>query len=87
ELSNCIEPFIKALPKKSALLLEEIDLKGKSQKEYAQSQGISYSTLKSRVQKSRAELRELFEECCVFSKDGNGNIKDFEAKSGKCKGC
>ena len=35
QLSQCIEPSIKALPKESADLLIAIDLQGQSQKEYA----------------------------------------------------
>ena len=87
ELSDCIEPFIRALPPEASELLTEIDLKGRSQKDYANSLGISYSTLKSRVQNGRKQLRELFEDCCNFSLDQNGAIIDFDPKSGNCKNC
>ena len=87
ELSQCIEPFIKALPKESADLLTEIELNGQSQKEYASKLGISYSTLKSRVQKGRRELQGLFEDCCRLSLDKNGAIIDFDPKSKNCKNC
>ena len=87
ELSGCIEPFIKALPPEASELLTEIDLKGRSQKDYARSLGISYSTLKSRVQKDRKQLRALFEDCCNFSRDQHGAIIDFDPKSGNCENC
>ena len=86
-LSRCIEPFINALPEDSSALLTAIDLHGQSQKQYAAEHGISYSTLKSRVQKSRERLRGLYEECCHLSLDKQGNVVDFEPKDSNCKGC
>lgn len=86
-LSRCIEPFINALPEDSSALLTAIDLHGQSQKDYAAEHGISYSTLKSRVQKSRERLRGLYEECCHLSLDKQGNVVEFDLKSGNCKGC
>lgn len=86
-LAQCIEPFINALPSDNAALLRAIDMEGKAQKQYAQEQGISYSTLKSRVQSSRIKLRSLFEECCHFSLDKHGNIVDYDPKNGKCHDC
>ena len=86
KLAQCVTPFIKALPKESADLLTEIELHGRSQKEVADKFGINYSTLKSRVQKGRKQLRSLFEGCCDLSIDKNGAIIDFDPKY-KCKKC
>jgi len=83
ELSECILPFIKALPKAQASLLSAIDIENKSQKEYAQNLGVSYSTLKSRVQKSRIMLKDVFDECCHFDVDFNGTVFDYERKDKK----
>ncbi len=86
-LSQCVQPFIKNLPDNTAELLTAIDLDNQSQKDYAANHGISYSTLKSRVQKSRKQLRAEFEACCHISLDRHGNIMDFTAKSPTCKKC
>ena len=86
-LAECIVPFIEALPSDTAELLTAIDINGQSQKSYAEALGISYSTLKSRVQKGRMELRAVFEKCCYFSLDRHGNLMDFDPKSGNCKNC
>lgn len=86
-LSQCVIPFINALSLESAELLTAIDLKGQSQVSYAEEHRISYSTLKSRVQKARRELRTLFEDCCHFTLDSRGNIADFEEKSKSCENC
>ena len=87
DLSDCILPFIKALPKEQATLLNAIDIENKSQKEYAQTLGISYSTLKSRVQKSRTMLKSVFDDCCHFEIDSKGNVFDYERKEKGCGGC
>ncbi|MGF1909405.1 RNA polymerase sigma factor SigZ [Vibrio kasasachensis] len=87
ELSQCITPFIQTLPHESAVLLGSIELEGMSQKALAEQQGISYSTLKSRVKKSRSELKKLFEECCELTLDKHGNVIDFQRKFAGCSRC
>ncbi len=86
-LESCVVPFIDALPSEMGRLLHQIDLHGVSQKELAVELGISYSTLKSRVQASRRQLRKLFEDCCDFSRDQKGNIVGFERKGSNCDPC
>lgn len=86
-LVDCIEPFINALPEENAALLMAIDIHGHSQKEHAAQLGIAYSTLKSRVQKSRTLLRGLFEDCCHLNLDQQGNIMEFTPKGTHCKKC
>lgn len=80
KLSLCIEPFIQALPEQSASLLLAVDIKGQRQKALAEEQNVSYSTIKSRVQKSRGDLKNLFEQCCNLSLDKQGNVIDCELK-------
>lgn len=88
DLEDCIEPFINALPEEQAKLLKLVDINGNDQKDLAKTLGINYSTLKSRVQKSRAELKKLFEGCCKFELDNRGNIIDYTQKtSSKQKKC
>lgn len=80
ELSVCIEPFIQALDERDAELLTAIDINGESQRQYAESLGISYSTLKSRVQKARAQLRSLFDNCCQMELDRQGNLMEYQSQ-------
>ncbi|ALO36628.1 RNA polymerase subunit sigma [Colwellia sp. MT41] len=81
DLLNCISPFINALPDEHANLLIAIDMNNQSQKEYAEQLGVSYSTLKSRVQKSRGLLKKVFDDCCHFKIDKIGNVYDYEVKT------
>ena len=83
DLSNCISPFINALPDEHASLLTAIDINNQSQKQYAEQLGVSYSTLKSRVQKSRALLKQVFDDCCHFKIDKLGNVYDYDVKTKK----
>lgn len=87
QLSRCVLPFIQALPADEAEMLTSIEINGLSQKEFAQKSGIKYSTLKSRVQKSRDKIHDLFKECCELSLDSKGAIIDFQAKGEHCNKC
>lgn len=87
QLASCIQPLMSSLSDSSAELLQSIDIEGKSQKEVAEELGVSYSTLKSRVQKSRTELKTVYEQCCRFSFDSQGAVMDYEAKQSKCNKC
>ena len=86
-LERCVEPFIAALPADTAHLLTAIDIEGQSQKNYAAENGMSYSTLKSRVKSGRDELRRVFDACCQMNLDAQGNIIDYQPKSDHCKNC
>ena len=77
----CLVPFIKALPEETAKALIAIDLEGQSQKEYSEIYGIPYSTLKSRVQTGRKNLKKLFQDCCAISLDRWGNVIEYEPKN------
>ncbi|WP_095498256.1 RNA polymerase sigma factor SigZ [Paraferrimonas haliotis] len=87
ELSRCIGTFLKGLPEESAQLLQAIDIEGVSQKAYAQQHGIPYSTLKSRVQTSRQQLKRLYERCCQYDLDSRGRLMDFHPRNNSCKNC
>ncbi|NMP32015.1 RNA polymerase sigma factor SigZ [Thalassotalea sp. M1531] len=86
-LAPCLSPFINALDEQSSQLLRDIELGDSSQKDYAENHNIAYSTLKSRLQRSRGELKKLFEQCCTFELDKHGNIVEFIEKSNNCNKC
>ncbi len=72
----CIKPFINKLPGtyKDALLITEFQ--NISQKELAKQLNISYSGLKSRVQRGKEKLKELILSCCTYEVDPYGNLLD-----------
>ncbi len=84
ELAGCLHPMIKALPEKyrEAVMLSELN--GLKQKEVARLLGISVSAAKSRVQRGRALLKQMLNECCRFEFDHRGRIIEYERKGGPC---
>lgn len=72
------------LPEKYRKAVEATDLKGASQKAHAEELGLPTSTVKSRVQRGRKMLGNLFHECCSYELDARGNIMDYTAGSDCC---
>ena len=70
----CLKSFINNLSPKyrEALILTELE--GNSQKETAEKLGLSYSGLKSRVQRAREMLKKSILDCCDYEFDKYGNV-------------
>jgi len=86
EFSNCIKPFVNQMHPVYRDALLQTDLGMLSQKEFAANQNISYSGAKSRIQRGRQQLLELFDQCCQFRKDKYGNVLSYQAKI-ECGNC
>ena len=76
-LADCVSLFIAQLPSPYREAITLVELEGKTAKEAAEMVGISVSGMKSRVQRGRAQLRELFERCCEIAVDARGKPTDF----------
>lgn len=74
ELAECVVLFVAMLPSpyREAIVLTEIE--GRTQREAAEMLGISLSGMKSRVQRGRRAIRELFEACCAIAVDTRGRV-------------
>lgn len=75
ELYNMsLMPFIQSLPTiyKEAIILSDIE--GVSQKDMAARFNISYTGVKSRVQRARKMLKDAILNCCNYKFDKFGNI-------------
>lgn len=86
-LASLVKPFMKQLPEEYREALILTDIEGLSQKELAERLGISYSGAKSRVQRARKKLKEVFEECCNIVADKYGNVQECLPRDRGCKGC
>jgi len=78
---KCVLRFVNELPEKYREAIVTTELGNLSQKEFAEKIGISYSGAKSRVQRAKEELRELFVSCCakeIPGSDGKLEFKDPE---------
>ncbi|HEU4733320.1 MAG TPA: sigma-70 family RNA polymerase sigma factor [Kofleriaceae bacterium] len=86
-LAGCVSLFVAQLasPYREAITL--VELEGKTAREAAEMVGISVSGMKSRVQRGRAQLRELFERCCEIAVDARGKVTDFSPRPKPCGPC
>lgn len=75
-LAGCLAPFVAMLPDHHREALELVELRGVSQVDAAAQLGIPLSTMKSRVQRGRAQLREALEQCCQIAVDARGHVVD-----------
>lgn len=71
---NCLMPFVDQLPEKYSEALNKTFYGNLSQKDYAKELDVSYTAVKSRVQRARQKLKELFTQCCNIQTDKYGNI-------------
>lgn len=88
QLSSCMLPMIKALPKtyQQPLILSEIE--GKKYKEVAEELGLTLSAVKSRILRGREKLHKSMISCCTFYRNHAGNIVDYEQNgSNSCDDC
>ncbi len=84
ELSSCIVPFIENLPEDYRTLIMLSEIEGYSQKEIAEQLGMNYVTVRSKVQRGRAKLKEMFLACCSIEQSGKGSIVGFENRNNCC---
>ena len=80
ELGECVSLFVARLPSPYRESVTLTELQGLTQKEAAEMLGTSLSGMKSRVQRGREKIREMFEECCEISVDCRGRVVDCEAR-------
>jgi len=86
-LACCVSIFVARLasPYRQAVTL--VELEGLTVREAAEMLGTSISGMKSRVQRGRAQLRQLFEDCCEIALDARGKVIDYAARSRPCGRC
>ncbi len=78
---------IRGLPEPYREAVARVDVEGESQRDVATALGLSYSGLKSRVQRGRAKLRAQFLECCHVELDRRGAVTAIRRRSGGGGSC
>jgi RNA polymerase sigma-70 factor (ECF subfamily) len=86
-LACCISIFVARLasPYREAVTL--VELEGLTVREAADMAGVSASGMKSRVQRGRAQLRQLFDACCEIALDARGKPIDYTPRPRPCRTC
>jgi RNA polymerase sigma-70 factor (ECF subfamily) len=84
QLAGCLRPMVENLDPIYRDALNLTDLGDLSQAEAARRAGITSSTMKSRVQRARTQLREAVSACCAVHTDSTGQIHDYDPNPGCC---
>lgn len=87
QLAPSIRNFVAALPPtyREAFILTELE--GVSQVELARRLGISVSGAKSRVQRARAQVKQMLLDCCHFEFDRLGGVVNYHPRPNCCNQC
>lgn len=86
-LACCVSIFVARLPSPFREAVTLVELEGLTAREAAEMAGVSISGMKSRVQRGRAQLRRLFEECCEIAIDARGKVIDYTPRPRPCRTC
>lgn len=89
-LDQCVASMISLLPDDYREIIIESELKGTRQKDLAEKFGMAYPSMRSKVQRGRERLKQLFYNCCHIETDKLGNVIDARGKSdcgGPCDPC
>jgi RNA polymerase sigma-70 factor (ECF subfamily) len=83
-LSDSVYTFLAQVPEpyRTALILS--DLENLAQEEIAWRLNLSLSGAKSRIQRARKMLKELYVQCCSFEQNRFGTVLGYEPKSEPC---
>ncbi|MBP6629738.1 MAG: sigma-70 family RNA polymerase sigma factor [Kofleriaceae bacterium] len=86
-LAGCLAGFVARLPSPYREAVTLVELDGLTTREAAELAGVSLSGMKSRVQRGRAQLRQMLEACCDIAVDARGKVTDFVPRPQPCRGC
>ncbi len=79
-LAAAMLSFLPILAPAHAEALRAVDLEGRCQADVARELGVPLSTLRTRVQRARAELRALVLRCCAIELDVRGRVLACEPR-------
>jgi RNA polymerase sigma-70 factor, ECF subfamily len=89
-LDQCMSTMIALLPEEYRQIIIDSEIKGIKQKDLAVTYGMAYPSMRSRVQRGRERLKQLFYNCCHIETDRRGNVIEAQGKTncdGPCKPC
>jgi RNA polymerase sigma-70 factor (ECF subfamily) len=84
ELAPCLGPLLERLPPLHREAVTLTEMKGLTQARAAAQLGLSTSGMKSRVQRGRAQLKELLTACCEIELDRRGGVRSYRPLDGTC---
>jgi len=87
ELYSCLSPMINQLPIKYKNALNAFEFEGKSQIDISELEQISISATKSRVQRARKYLKNLFYDCCTVENRNGIEVISCDNQKSNCNSC
>jgi RNA polymerase sigma-70 factor, ECF subfamily len=87
ELAGCLRPMIEQLSQDYRDAITLVELQGLTQQAAAKQMGISLSGMKSRVQRGRARLKQLLDDCCLIELDRRGGVVEYRTRASGCNSC
>jgi RNA polymerase sigma-70 factor (ECF subfamily) len=84
-----LDEMIQSLPDGYRQAVQMSEIEEQSQQDVADRLGLSLSGAKSRIQRGRAMLKEVLEQCCSFEMDGRGRVMGCDPKPNQqvCRNC
>lgn len=82
-LAAYVAPLVATLPSPYREAITLTELEGLSQVDAAAMLGVPLSTMRSRVQRGRARLRDLIDRCCKVATDARGKVIDCEPRTSR----
>jgi RNA polymerase sigma-70 factor, ECF subfamily len=81
DLAECIALFVSRLPSPYREAVTLTELEGLTQRDAAEMLGVSLSGMKSRVQRGRERIRDMFGQCCELAVDARGRVLECTPRS------
>jgi RNA polymerase sigma-70 factor, ECF subfamily len=79
-LERCVGSMINLLPEEYRDIIIDSELKGIKQKDLASKYDMAYPSMRSRVQRGRERLKNIFYNCCQIKADHYGNILETKTQ-------
>jgi RNA polymerase sigma-70 factor (ECF subfamily) len=84
-LDQCVKTMIDLLPAEYKNIIIDSELNGTRQKDLAKKYNMPYPSMRSKVQRGRERLKQLFYNCCYIETDTHGNVLSAYSRNG-CNG-
>lgn len=86
-LEQCMNSMVSLLPDEYRNIIIDAELKGIKQKDLAEKYGMPYPSMRSRVQRGRERLKQLFYNCCHIETDKLGNVMEIRSRNDCSEPC
>lgn len=86
-LDQCVATMINLLPDEYREIIIDAELHGVKQKDLAEKYNMAYPSMRSRVQRGRERLKQLFYNCCHIETDSHGNVLQASGRPGCDSSC